>query len=236
MYMSPCACYSAFIRGAWTARPSSTPMPSGNAGGGRGGVSQDQIQDSQSPAPHARSSPGVLPVGGVTLPPALAVWLSALVLGLPWPPSWVLAGCELCSSQPDTYQQQLTAPRTNSLCWREVIADAAQVRPPPLHRHHRPRAATEGHYLILKEIMEKEAHQVFLLKVSNRIHKSTFCSSYLFWTVSSIIWATLQCPGRRSCSNFDPCCSCSSLKLLMMAPFKSSNTFQKNHHHQKWND
>lgn len=117
---------------------------------------------------------------------ALAVWLSALVLGLPWPPSWVLAGCELCSSQPDTYQQQLTAPRTNSLCWREVIADAAQV-PPPLHRHHRPRAATEGHYLILKEIMEKETHQVFLLKVSNRIHKSTFCSSYLFWTVSSII-------------------------------------------------
>lgn len=88
MYMSPCACYSAFIRGAWTARPSSTPMPSGNAGGGRGGVSQDQIQDSQSPAPHARSGPGVLPVGGVTLPSLCGCQLWSWVCRGPPPGFW----------------------------------------------------------------------------------------------------------------------------------------------------
>ncbi len=52
-----------------------------------------------------------------------------------------------------------------------------------------------------------------------------FWCSDLFLTVSSIIWATLQWPGRRSCRNLDPCSSCSSLKFLIIAPFKTSNTY-----------
>lgn len=51
-----------------------------------------------------------------------------------------------------------------------------------------------------------------------------FCESHLFLTVSRTIWATLQCPGKSSCRNFEPCWSCSSLKFLMMAPFMRSNT------------
>lgn len=62
-------------------------------------------------------------------------------------------------------------------------------------------------------------------KSKNTVHAQFPERSDLFLTVSSIMRSILQCFGRTSCRNLDPCCSWSSLKLLIIAPFKRSNTY-----------